>query len=138
MESKSQTLFMPSFRLRKEAGSADFQTKFKEQKHEEVHLLFCRRHEKHDRGRVDYEGDAFVDDKADPFENLMREKQREQLDAAIASLTDCQRELFEMVYIERRKVIDVAAAQQVSQQAITDRLCRIKKKLQKFLADTLV
>ena len=86
----------------------------------------------------DYEGDAFVDDKADPFENLMREKQREQLDAAIASLTDCQRELFEMVYIERRKVIDVAAAQQVSQQAITDRLCRIKKKLQKFLADTLV
>ena len=86
----------------------------------------------------DYEGDAFVDDKADPFENLMREKQREQLDAAIASLTDCQRELFEMVYIERRKVIDVAEAQQVSQQAITDRLCRIKKKLQKFLADTLV
>ena len=171
MESKSQTLFMPSFRLRKETGSADFQTKFKEQKHEEVHLLFCRRHEKHDRtidvedkwyyilqemdeaerkgkynydrhnksaSLFDYEGDAFVDDKADPFENLMREKQREQLDAAIASLTDCQRELFEMVYIERRKVIDVAEAQQVSQQAITDRLCRIKKKLQKFLADTLV
>ena len=164
MESKSQTLFMPSFRLRKETGSADFQTKFKEQKHEEVHLLFCRRHEKHDRCRgqvvrhheaerkskynydrhnksaslFDYEGDAFVDDKADPFENLMREKQREQLDAAIASLTDSQRELFEMVYIERRKVIDVAEAQQVSQQAITDRLCRIKKKLQKFLADTLV
>ena len=55
-----------------------------------------------------------------------------------ASLTDSQRELFEMVYIERRKVIDVAEAQQVSQQAITDRLCRIKKKLQKFLADTLV
>ena len=68
----------------------------------------------------------------------MREKQREQLDAAIATLTDSQRELFEMVYIERRKVIDVAEAQQVSQQAITDRLCRIKKKLQKFLADTLV
>ena len=169
---------MPSFRLRKETSSADFQTKFKEQKHEEVHLLFCRRHEKHDRGRgrtkstievedkwydilkemdeaerkskynydrhnksaslFDYEGDAFIDDKADPFENLMREKQREQLDAAIASLTDCQRELFELVYIERRKVIDVAEAQQVSQQAITDRLCRIKKKLQKFLADTLV
>ncbi len=79
-----------------------------------------------------------MDDKAGPFENLMREKQREQLDAAIASLTDCQRELFEMVYIERRKVIDVAEAQQVSQQAITDRLCRIKKKLQKFLTDTLV
>lgn len=162
MESKSQTLFMPSFRLRKETGSADFQTKFKEQKHEEVHLLFCRRHEKHNRGRgqwydilkemdeaerkskynydrhnksaslFDYEGDAFVDDKADPFENLMREKQREQLDTAIASLTDCQRELFEMVYIERRKVIDVAEAQQVSQQAITDRLCRIKKNCKIF------
>ena len=82
--------------------------------------------------RCSITSDAFVDDKADPFENLMREKQREQLDAAIASLTDCQRELFEMVYIERRKVIDVAEAQQVSQQAITDRLCRIKKKLQNF------
>lgn len=86
----------------------------------------------------DYEGDAFIDDKADPFASLMCEKRREQLDAAIASLTDCQRELFEMVYIERRKVIDIAAVQQVSQQAITDRLCRIKKKLQNFLADTLV
>ena len=52
----------------------------------------------------DYEGDAFVDDKADPFENLMREKQREQLDAAIASLTDCQRELFEAYFVDGKKV----------------------------------
>ena len=55
-----------------------------------------------------------------------------------ASIVSHSHEFVEMVYIERRKVIDVAEAQQVSQQAITDRLCRIKKKLQKFLADTLV
>lgn len=110
----------------KEMDEAERKDKYNYDRHNKSASLF------------DYEGDAFVDDKADPFENLMREKQREQLDAAIATLTDCQRELFEMVYIERRKVIDIAEAQQVSQQAITDRLYRIKKKLQKFLADTLV
>ena len=107
----------------KEMDEAERKDKYNYDRHNKSASLF------------DYEGDAFVDDKADPFENLMREK---QLDAAIATLTDCQRELFEMVYIERRKVIDIAEAQQVSQQAITDRLYRIKKKLQKFLADTLV
>ena len=95
----------------KEMDEAERKSKYNYDRHNKSASLF------------DYEGDAFVDDKADPFENLMREKQRE---------------LFEMVYIEHRKVIDVAEAQQVSQQAITDRLCRIKKKLQKFLADTLV
>ena len=110
----------------KEMDEAERKGKYNDDRHNKSASLF------------DYEGDAFIDDKADPFENLMREKQREQLDAAIASLTYCQRELFEMVYIARRKVIAVAEAQPVSQQAITDRLGRIKKKLQKFLADTLV
>ena len=130
----------------KEMDEAERKSKYNYDRHNKSASLF------------DYEGDAFVDDKADPFENLMREKQREQLDAAIASLTDSQRELFEMVTVSAncsrwsissaekslmlqkhsKSVSSVAEAQQVSQQAITDRLCRIKKKLQKFLADTLV
>ncbi len=86
----------------------------------------------------DYEGCAFEDVNADPFYKLIQSEQRELFNAALAGLTDCQRELFEMVYIERRKVIDIAKAQSVSQQAITDRLCRIKKKLQKIAAVPLV
>ena len=81
----------------------------------------------------DYEGDAFVDDKADPFENLMREKQREQLDAAIATLTDCQRELFEAYFVDGKKVTEIAEEQGVCHQAVSARIERIKRKLQKFL-----
>ncbi len=84
--------------------------------------------------KMDYEGEAFADPSGSPFDALMRKEKREKLDAALATLTDCQRELFDMVFIERRKVIDIAEEQGVSQQAITDRLSRIRKKLQKFLA----
>ena len=80
-----------------------------------------------------YEGNAFVDDKADPFENLMREKQREQLDAAIATLTDCQRELFETYFVDGKKVTEIAEEQGVCHQAVSARIERIKRKLQKFL-----
>lgn len=86
----------------------------------------------------DYEGNAFEDVNADPFDKLMQAVQREHFNSVLGELTDCQRELFEMVFVERRKVIDIAKAQSVSQQAITDRLCRIRKKLQKLLAIPLV
>lgn len=86
----------------------------------------------------DYEGDVFEDASADLFSNLMREELREQIDKAVGTLTVCQRELFESVFIERRKVVDIAKEQRVTQQAITDRLSRIKRKLQKTLASTLV
>lgn len=81
----------------------------------------------------DYEGEAFVDDKADPFENLMREKQREQLDAAISTLTDCQRELFEAYFVDGKKVTEIAEEQGVCHQAVSARVERIKRKFQKFL-----
>ena len=58
----------------KEMDEAERKSKYNYDRHNKSASLF------------DYEGDAFIDDKADPFENLMREKQREQLDAAIASL----------------------------------------------------
>ena len=81
----------------------------------------------------DYEGEAFVDDKADPFENLMREKQREQLDAAISTLTDCPRELFEAYFVDGKKVTEIAEEQGVCHQAVSARVERIKRKFQKFL-----
>lgn len=82
----------------------------------------------------DYEGSAFIDESADPFHKLVQDELKERLNTALGALTACQLELFEMVLIERRKVIDIAKEQGVSQQAITDRMCRIKKKLQKLLA----
>ncbi|MGN0782815.1 MAG: RNA polymerase sigma factor [Christensenellales bacterium] len=81
-----------------------------------------------------YEGSAFIDERTDPFNKLVQDELKERLNTALSALTACQLELFEMVLVERRKVIDIAKEQGVSQQAITDRMCRIKKKLQKLLA----
>lgn len=82
---------------------------------------------------VNYEGIAFADRRGNPYDELIYVAERVKVDKALASLTEKQTELFEMVFYERRKIIDIAEEQGVTQQAITDRLCRIKKKLQKFL-----
>lgn len=105
----------------KEMDEAERKSKYNYDRHNKSASLF------------DYEGNAFVDDKADPFENLMREKQREQLDAAIATLTDCQRELFETYFVDGKKVTEIAEEQGVCHQAVSARIERIKRKLQKFL-----
>lgn len=105
----------------KEMDEAERKSKYNYDRHNKSASLF------------DYEGDAFVDDKADPFENLMREKQREQLDAAIATLTDCQRELFEAYFVDGKKVTEIAEEQGVCHQAVSARIERIKRKLQKIL-----
>ncbi len=83
--------------------------------------------------QTDYEGETFAEPNGTPFDELMREEKREKIDAALDTLTDCQRELFDKVFIERKKGIDIAAEQGVSHQAITRRIERVKKKLQKFL-----
>ena len=105
----------------KEMDEAERKSKYNYDRHNKSASLF------------DYEGEAFVDDKADPFENLMREKQREQLDAAISTLTDCQRELFEAYFVDGKKVTEIAEEQGVCHQAVSARVERIKRKFQKFL-----
>lgn len=84
--------------------------------------------------QVNYEGETFEDLNADPFEELIHKAEREKVNAAIATLTDNQRELFEMVFYENKKGVDIAAEQGVCHQAVSARLTRIKNKLQKFLA----
>lgn len=81
-----------------------------------------------------YEGTAFVDSRADPFEKLLQSEQRELLNSALGKLTDCQRELFEAHFVERKKVTEIAEEQGVCHQAISQRIDRIKIKLQKFCA----
>lgn len=82
----------------------------------------------------DYEGAAFVDSRADPFEKLLQSEQQELLNSALGKLTDCQRELFEAHFVERKKVTEIAEEQGVCHQAISQRIDRIKIKLQKFCA----
>ena len=82
--------------------------------------------------QVDYEGETFADYSADPFEKLLQSEQRELLNSALGKLTDCQRELFEAHFVERKKVTEIAEEQGVCHQAISQRIDRIKIKLQKF------
>ncbi len=83
--------------------------------------------------KFDYVGDIFVEPNSNPFEKLLFAEQREKLDIALSTLTDCQRRLFERYVFEGKKVTEIAEEDGVSHQAITDRIDRIKKKLQKFL-----
>ena len=53
--------------------------------------------------QVDYEGETFADYSADPFEKMVAEIDKERIAAALTTLTDCQRALFEKVFIERKK-----------------------------------
>ena len=54
--------------------------------------------------QVDYEGETFADYSADPFEKMVAEIDKERIAAALTTLTDCQRALFEKVFIERKKI----------------------------------
>ena len=47
---------------------------------------------------------------------------------------DCQRTLFEKVFVERKKITEIAKEEGVCHQAISQRVERIKAKLKKLLA----
>lgn len=80
-----------------------------------------------------FDGEKFADPNGDVFIKLMQQIESEKFDKALDLLTDSQRKLFESVYYERRKVIDIAAEQGVCQPAISNRLERIRKKIAKNL-----
>lgn len=84
--------------------------------------------------QVDYEGETFADSSADPFEKLVAQIDREKINDALATLTDCQRALFDKVFVERQKITEIAKEEGVCHQAISQRVERIKVKLQKLLA----
>lgn len=64
-----------------------------------------------------FDGEKFADSNGDIFIKLMQQIEGEKFDKALDTLTDSQRKLFETVYYEERKVIDVAAEQGVGQPA---------------------
>ncbi len=81
-----------------------------------------------------YEGEEFADPHSDLCEKLMKEEETSRIQSAISTLTESQQELVRLVYYEKKKIVDIAAEQGVSQQAISDRLKRIKSKLKILLA----
>lgn len=81
-----------------------------------------------------YEGEEFADPNSDLCEKLMKNEETARIQSAISTLTGSQQELVRLVYYDKKKIIDIAAEQGVSQQAISDRLNRIKGKLKKLLA----
>jgi len=80
-----------------------------------------------------YEGEEFADPNSDLCEKLMKDEETVKIQSAISTLTESQQELVRLVYYDKKKIIDIAAEQGVSQQAISDRLNRIKGKLKKLL-----
>ena len=80
----------------------------------------------------DYEGETFADYSADPFEKMVAEIDKERIAAALTTLTDCQRALFEKVFVERKKITEIAKEEGVCHQAISQRVERIKAKLKKY------
>lgn len=78
-------------------------------------------------------GIEIADKNSDACEQCKNKELTDKIDAIIASLTPSQRELFEAIFYDKQKVIDIAEKQGVSQQAITDRLTRIQKKFVKLL-----
>ena len=84
--------------------------------------------------QVDYEGETFADYSADPFEIMVAETDKERIAVALTTLTDCQRTLFEKVFVERKKITEIAKEEGVCHQAISQRVERIKAKLKKLLA----
>lgn len=84
--------------------------------------------------KVNYEGETFADYSADPFEKMVADIDKKRIAEALNTLTDCQRLLFDKVFVERKKITEIASEEGVCHQAISQRVERIKAKLQKLLA----
>ena len=83
---------------------------------------------------MDNESETFADYSEKKKKKMVAEIDKERIAAALTTLTDCQRVLFEKVFIERKKIIEIAKEEGVCHQAISQRVERIKAKLKKLLA----
>ena len=83
--------------------------------------------------QVDYEGETFADYSADPFEKMVAEIDKERIAAALTTLTNCQRVLFEKVFVERKKITEIAKEEGVSQQSVHIVLKQSLSKLKEIL-----
>lgn len=86
---------------------------------------------------VDFEGDKFIDENADPFESYVCKFEQEKIDAAVATLTKRQQEVFELYYYDKKKQEEIAAELGISHQAVAAIYERAKNNLQKIFWETV-
>ena len=87
---------------------------------------------------VDYEGDTFIDENADPHKKCVCNLEQEEIDAAVAKLSKRQREVFELRYYEKLTQNEIAAELGITQQAVAAIYERAEKKLQRIFGKTVV
>ncbi len=87
---------------------------------------------------VDFEGDILVDENADPHESYICKVEQEKIDAAVATLSKRQQEVFELYYYDKRTQTEIADELGISQQAVSAIYERAVKKLQRIFGKTVV
>lgn len=87
---------------------------------------------------VDFEGDIFVDENADPHRDCVCNMEQERIDAAVATLSKRQREVFELYYYDCKTQVEIADELGISQQAVSAIYERAEKKLQRIFGENVV
>lgn len=106
--------------------------------HEQLLQEEKRNHWKNTRRHIslDYLNEHEIDIEApdsDPLIVLIRREDKENLNAAIALLSDKQRELVQKVFFDGMTMTAIAEQENMSQQAISKKIAVIYKKLKKLL-----
>jgi RNA polymerase sigma factor (sigma-70 family) len=77
--------------------------------------------------------DALLPSDVDIEGDLISAEQSDKLDAAIATLTPEQQKLIQRVFVEDKKIVDIAHSDGVSEAAVRNRLRKIYARLKKIL-----
>ena len=86
---------------------------------------------------VDFEGDTFVDENADPFASCVCNMEQERIDAAVATPSKRQQEVFELRYYDKKGLKEIAAELGISHQAVSAIFERAEKNLQRIFGETV-
>lgn len=102
----------------------------------ERHERLCERKEtrRHQSLEKSLEGGfEFKDDRVDTLAKIIVEEEKDDLHKAITKLLPQQQELVRKIYFEEKTIKEIAEEENVSHQAISDRLQKILKKIKSFL-----
>ena len=69
---------------------------------------------------------------SDPFDILMAKEENAAKEKTLATLSDEQRELLELVYIDGKSMEEIAEIQNMKSNAVRQRMFRITKKIKNF------
>lgn len=87
---------------------------------------------------MDFEGDTFIDENADPHESYICKVEQETIDAAVSTLSKRQQEVFELYYYDKKTQVEIAAELGITQQAVAAVYERAEKNLQRIFGEPVV